>query len=220
MYYHYKTDYRMLSDRQIVEKILEKPHDEEAAVFLLRERYNPLLQSIYKYFTNDMSWYDDFIDELFLLLKGKEGAWRILACFEWRCTLGYWLKGVAFNKFRELMSKLIENKGRNESLDSDSHNKSKRQIPSVGEEIFEQNMQRVMLIEAIAKLRDDERFVILKRLQGYNSREIAILLQKSWIKRGIVKKNHNGDPVIPTEDYVNVRIQRAKRNLKKIIVEK
>ena len=75
-----------------------------------------------------------------------------------------------------------------------------------------------MLMEAIAKLEDpDQRFVVLKRLQGYSSKEIAELMQQSWDKHGIVRMD-KGKRVIPTPGYVDVRMQRAKEELRKLIV--
>ena len=73
-------------------------------------------------------------------------------------------------------------------------------------------------MEAIAKLEDpDQRFVVLKRLQGYSSKEIAELMQQSWDKHGIVRMD-KGKRVIPTSGYVDVRMQRAKEELRKLIV--
>ena len=65
----------------------------------------------------------------------------------------------------------------------------------------------------------DQKFVILKRLQGYNSKEIAELMNKSWVKHGIKKYDNNGNLVVPTSGYVDVRTQRAKKNLKEIILK-
>lgn len=48
MEFQYKLDYNKLSDRQIVEKILAEPHDEEAAAYLLHDRYAPLLYRLYR----------------------------------------------------------------------------------------------------------------------------------------------------------------------------
>lgn len=217
---HYKIDYTKLTDRQIVEKILAEPHDEEGAVYLLHDRYSPLLLSIYRSFTKDVTWYDDCVDELFIHLKGADCTWRSLANFKWRSTFGYWLRGVARNKFFELIPQLIENGGQNESLDNDDADKPKIQIPDEGEETFERQMRKVILMEAVSKLKDgDQQFVVLKRLQGYSSKEIAILLQMKWKKYGIVKYNKDKEIVVPDADYVNVRTQRAKENLKTIIVE-
>ena len=58
---------------------------------------------------------------------------------------------------------------------------------------------------------------MLRRLEGYNSKEIAVLLQMRWEKHGIIKYNNKDELVIPDDAYVNVRVQRAKDNLKKII---
>lgn len=220
MSFHYKIDYSKLSDRQIVEKILADPHDEEAAVYLLHDRYNPLLHKIYYRFTNEDVWFVDCVDELFIYLKGKDSNWHVLACFEWRCSLGYWLKRVAWNKFREILSKLIENGGRNLSIDNDNLEKPKIQIPVGGEEFVERIMRKVMLTEAVGKLTDDkQRFAIQKRLEGYPSKEIAILFQEKWQKEGLVVYNNKKEIVVPNEDYVNVQIQRAKQELRKFMVE-
>ena len=218
MEFQYKLDYNKLSDRQIVEKILAKPHDEEAAAYLLHDRYAPLLLRLYKRLQQENTWFDDCVDELFIHIKGKDGSWRILANFEWRSTFGYWLKGVAWNKFNEVLPKLIENGGLNQSIDNDDPEKPKVQLPDGGEEDFVRLMDKVMLMEAIRQLKDDDqRFVILKRLQGYRSKEIAVMLQTSWQKHSIKKYNNKNELVVPDEDYVNVRTQRAKAMLRIIM---
>lgn len=218
MVLQYKLDYSKLSDKQIVEKILAEPHDEEAAAYLLHERYSPLLHNLYNYFTQKDTWFDDCIDELFVHLRGKDCAWHTLSTFEWRSTLGYWLKGVAFNKFRDILSKLIENRGHNLSIDNGDFTKPNNQIPDGDESNHERFMQKIMLLEAIEKLEDDDlRFVILKRLEGYRSKEIAEMLQVRWKKYGIVKYNNKNEVVIPDQGYINVHVQRAKAMLRTIM---
>lgn len=217
MDFHYKQDYSKFSDKQIVEKILADPHDEEAATYLLHERYSLLLRNLYFSITKSDVWYMDCVDELFMHMKGKDGSWHYLAVFEWRSTFGYWLKKVALFKFREVLSKLVENQGQNISIDDIEQEKPKGHV-SVESETIEHRMRKVMLLEAIAKLKDDnQRFVILKRLEGYNSREIAMLLQKKWEERGIEKYNNQHERVIPDVGYVDVHTQRAKRELKKMM---
>lgn len=95
MEFQYRFNYNDLSDKQIVDKILAQPHNEEAAAYLLHNRYDPLLQKVYKRLTEDGSWFDDCVDELFMHLKGKDSTWHTLASFEWRSSFGSWLKGVA-----------------------------------------------------------------------------------------------------------------------------
>ena len=209
--------YNDLTDKEIVGRILAIPHNEEAAAFLLYDRYDPLLHKVYRNLTEETFWYDDCLDELFIHLKCKDGTWRTLASFEWRSTLGCWLKGVAKHKFLEVLPKLIENGGSNLSLDAneDDSERPRVQIPDGGEEDYDRRQRKVMLMEAIGQLKDDDqRFVILKRLEGYNSNEIALLMQKRWQKHGIVKYNAKGQRVVPDAAYVDVRTQRAKENLR------
>ena len=215
---HYRLDYSTLSDKQIVEKILATPPDEEAAFFLLHDRYAPLLRNLYKFFIQEETWFDDCVDELFMHLRGKDCSWDTLANFEWRSTFGYWLRGVAFNKFREVLPKLIGKGGFKVSIDSDDPERPKVQIADGGEEVYEHLLRRVMLLEAIRKLKDDDqRFVILKRLEGYKSKEIATMLQEKWQKHGIKKYNSEDKLVVPDADYVNVHVQRAKQMLRIIM---
>lgn len=220
-----QIDYTELTDKQLVELILALPHNEEAAAYLLHDRYHPLLHNIYRSLTDKPYWYEDCVDELHLHLRGKDCSWQTLANFEWRSTFGCWLKKVAVHKFIEILPKLIENWGRNVSLDNNDPEKSDIQVPDRGEEEYERRMRKVMLMEAIGQLKDDDqRFVILKRLEGYNSNEIAVLLQKRWDKHGIVKYGYKKDSkekhvVVPDASYVDIRTQRAKENLRRIIGE-
>ncbi|MBQ0007152.1 MAG: hypothetical protein KBT40_00300 [bacterium] len=51
--------YKQLSDKEIVDKVVTAPYNEEAAVYLLFDRYNPLLVKIYRrVFDNSPDWYD------------------------------------------------------------------------------------------------------------------------------------------------------------------
>jgi RNA polymerase sigma factor (sigma-70 family) len=217
MNFRYRLEYDELSDRQIVEKILAEPHDEDAAAYLLHVRYAPLINKIYKRFTKDDTWFDDCVDELFIHLKGKDCTWHALGNFEWRSTLGYWLKGVAWHRFRDVLPKMIENGGLNVSIDNNDPKKPKVQITDEGEGNYDRRLRKVLLMEAISKLDEDQRFVIQKRLEGYNSREIAILLQNKWQTLGIQKYNNKKEPVVPDSGYVDVHIQRAKKMLRIIM---
>lgn len=218
MKFQYQLDYRKLSDKQIVEKILADPHDEEAAVYLLYDLYAPLLHKLYYRLTSDDTWIDDCFDELFMHIKGKDGSWRILANFKWLSSFPCWLKKVAYGKFCEVLKKVIENRGRNVSIDSDDPQKPSVKLSDGGKETMDRHMDKVMLMEAIGKLEDeDQRFAIRKRLEGYKSKEIATLMKMKWEKYGIVRYNNEHEVVVPDEGYVNVRVQRAKKELKIIM---
>ena len=219
MEFNASSRYTGLTDKELVSLVLNPPHNEEAAAYLLYDRYSGLLHKIYKNFTGDFSWYEDCVHELFIHLKGRECDWHALATFQWRSSFGYWLTGVAHNKFLEQLIRMKEIPETIVSVDNDDPEKPTIQLPDGGEESYEREMRKVLLLEAIGQLEDaDQRFVILKRLQGYNSKEIAILLQERWKKHGIVKYNNRHEPVVPDAAYVDVRTQRAKENLRKILL--
>ena len=72
-----------------------------------------------------------------------------------------------------------------------------------------------MLMEAIGQLKADDKFVVLKRLEGYKSKEIAEMLKVKWHKKGFQKQNNDNELVVPDAGYVDVHFQRAKAMLKK-----
>lgn len=220
MEFQYKTHYEDYSDKDLVEKIVKPPHNEEAAAYLLHNRYNPLLKSVYQDFTKNFSWFDDCVSDLFIHLKGKEYDWHALSTFEWRSTLGCWLGGVAKNNFKVTLAKVASKKVVLVSVDEEDRNGNTVQLPDGGKEEHERLQRKIVLMEAISQLKNrDQKFVVLKRLQGYNSREIADLLTKNWQKHGIKKYNNRNELVVPTPTYVDSCMQHAKAALKEIIVE-
>lgn len=219
----FKHKYIDLTDKEIVSKIITLPYNDEAATYLLYDRYSPKFRKLCKDIYNNLDWYDDCMDDLFDYLKGKELDWNKLRTFEWRCQFSTWIGTTARHRFIEIKPFLIgkiENPlsiNGNGNHDENSHT---IQLPDGGVEEYEERERKIILMEAISLLQDeDQRFVIIKRLQGYNSKEIAILLQKRWAKHGIVKYNNKKQVVIPDAAYVDVRTQRAKENLKNIITK-
>lgn len=217
----FQNNYKALSDKELVAKVTNIPSNEEAAAYLIYNRYDPLLRKIYKtVYNEDLYWYDDCLGDLFDYLKGKQQDWGKLKSFQWRSPFGSWLKKTARNRFIEIKRYLIGKIENPISIDDADEDKAPIQLPDDGVEDFERIQRKVLLMEAIGMLQDrDQRFVILKRLQGYNSKEIAELLKKSWDKHNIKKFDNKGNVVIPTSGYVDVRTQRAKENLKEIIIK-
>lgn len=207
--------YKQLSDKEIVDKVVTAPYNEEAAVYLLFDRYNPLLVKIYRrVFDNSPDWYDDCCDDLFAYLKGNKMDWSRLRSFQWRCQFSSWIKSTAGNRFLEIKPYLIGKIPFLVSIDDEAH---PVQLPDNGEEDYERVQLKILLLEAIRELEDsDQKFVVVKRLEGYNSQEIAELLKKAWEKHG-VKRIDKGHEVIPSAAYVDVKISRAKVNLKEIL---
>lgn len=212
---HFHKKYKDCSDEEIVSSILLQSHDEEAAVYLLYNRYAPLLRNVYRrIYENDISWYGDCIDDLYLFLQGNDKEWSKLKTFEWRSGFATWLSRTAYNRFLEQKTRLMGKIRGTISIDDGHGNKSIMQIPSENEHEYGGRERNILLLEAVGMLKDaDQKFVILKRLQGYNSKEIALLMQKRWEKHGIVKYNKKNQIVVPDAAYVDVRTQRAKDNL-------
>lgn len=229
MTFHYNYD--GYTDKELVELAIQPPigkkPNEEGVAFLLYNRYAPLLHKLYlKIYGKQYDLYGDCLNDLFIYLKSGEPVWRKLISFEWRSSFGTWLGTTARHRFVEIKPTLIGKCPNPLSIDGGSANLSPSgepergsvQLPDNGVEEYEDKERKVILMEAISLLKDaDQKFVMIKRLQGYNSKEIAILLQKRWAKHGIVKYNNKKQVVVPDAAYVDVRTQRAKENLQKII---
>lgn len=216
---HFHKKYVKYSDEEIVDSIVKPPHNEEVAAYLIYNRYAPLFKNIYrKVFENDPSWYGDCLNDLYLFLRGKDLEWNKLKTFEWKSKLGTWLSKIAYNRFLEIKPILIGKMKNIVYIDDNYDNKTSLQIPNDDEQDYERRERNVLLLEAISMLEDpDQKFVILKRLQGYNSKEIALLMQKRWEKHDVVKYNKKKQIIVPDAAYVDVKVQRAKDNLEKIL---
>ena len=226
----FHQNYEGYTDRELVELTILPPTgkkpNEEGVAFLLNNRYAPLLHKLYlEIYGKQHDLYGDCLNDLFIYLKSGEPVWRKLISFEWRSSFGTWLGVTARHRFVEIKPILIGKCPNTLSIDGDTStalstgkDRNPVQLPDNGVEDFDEKERKVILVEAISLLKDaDQKFVMIKRLQGYNSKEIAILLQKRWAKHGIVKYNNKKQIVVPDAAYVDVRTQRAKENLQKII---
>ena len=215
--------YESCDDKQLVDMILAVPHNDEAAVFLFYNRYLSLLDGIRKDLSISPSWFDECMDELFIHLKGKGGDWKPLASFKWDSSLGTWLHTVARNKFCEIKLKVIEKGRTNVSIDAetvydkDGVKKHGIQIAVDDKDEEERRYKKIIVLEAIAKLEDDDKFIMIKRLEGYDSKTLAMRLQERWEMHGIVRRTPKGDIVVPSAAYIDNRVKRAKESLKKML---
>ena len=219
MNFSFSHNYFGLCDEKIINLIVNIPHDEKTAAYLIHQKYHPLLFSIYKrVFDNNLSWYEDCLSDFFIYIKGTDLDWHKLVTYERKSTFGAWLSRTAYNRFIYIKPSLVGNGKVTVSLDNKSESKRVIQIPDTPDSLYDNREIYNLMIEAIGLLKDpDQKFVILKRLQGYNSKEIAQLMQKRWEKHGIVKYNNKNQKVVPTAAYVDVRMQRAKDNLEIIL---
>lgn len=210
----FKKKYEKLSDREIVDKIIAEPYDEEAATYLIYDRYEPLCASICKKTLGSIDRLDELQSELFILLKGKKRDWHVLKAFGWRSTLGRWLSITAYNLSLELRRQLIENNGENTSLDDgwtdDGEKPRTVEIPFDEEGENERRYDLIVLNEAINMLANpDQRFVVKMRLSGYSSKEVAVLLQRHWNANGITRYNNKKQIVKPDSGYIDNLFNRG-----------
>lgn len=206
--------YDKLCDREIVDLITTIPYNEEAATYLIYYRYTPLCKTICLSTFNNLDHLDELQSELFMLLKGNQRDWQPLKSFQWRSKLSTWLKITLYNLSLDLRKQLIENDGKNTSLDEgweeDSENHRIPDIPVNEERVIERRYDLVVLNEIIHSLENhDQTFVVIKRLQGYSSKEVAIMLQEYWKQKGIIRYNRQHQEVVPDSGYIDNLFKRG-----------
>lgn len=214
MYQTFGDKYAGLNDKEIVARIITEPYDEDAAAYLIYDRYQPLCTAVCKRTFNNMEYLDELQSELFMLLKGNRCDWRALRSFQWRSSLGVWLKVTAFNLSLSLRRQLIENEGKNISIDAPVKNEDESHTNVevlIDEEVeYERRYRMVLLQEAINSLENpDQRFVLVRRLQGYSSKEIAAQLRQHWHRQNIVRRNNKGQVVVPDGGYIDNLFKRG-----------
>lgn len=217
----FRDKYILLSDKEIVDRIVTEPYDEEAAVYLIYDRYEPLCISVSLKTFGSVDRLGELQSELFMHLKGKKQDWHALRAFQWRSTLGRWLCIIVFNLSLEIREELIENEGRNISLDNgvsrDGEKTMTIQIPFSEEEQRERQYRMVILQEAINMLTNsDQKFVVVQRLHGYSSKEVAAMLQAYWDKHHIIKYNNKKLPVVPNSGYIDNLFKRGCGKIKQM----
>ena len=149
-----------------------------------------------------------------MLLKEKNRDWHALRSFGWRSTLGRWLSITAYHLSLELRRQLIENDGKNTSIDNgqtdDEDKPHTIDIPVDEEKQQERQYNMIVLNEAIQMLENpDQRFVVKKRLQGYSSKEVACMLQAHWDVNDIVRYNNKKQIVKPDNCYIDNLFKRG-----------
>ena len=223
MKHFYESNYEGLTDKQLVEMVLAAPGKGEPIVYLLYELHWGSLLALYYAMNPQTDCFDDCLSDLYVHLQGTNLDWSPLASFEWRSGLGSWLTKIASHEFPKTiqqMMKTVKHSFTSESIDADKPNTAAFQIADTSWVDADRHLQRVLLLEEVGRLKDDDRrFVIQKWLKGYRSREIAEMLRQKWDEQGIIKYNNKGKRVVPNEGYVNVCRQRAKEDLREILKE-
>lgn len=217
----FKHRFQHLCDKEIVDRILADPQDERAAIYLIYGRYEPLCISICQKTFGNTHFLDDLQCELYMLLKGANRDWHALKSFGWKSTFGTWLRIVCYNLSLELRRQLIENDGNNTSLDNGWKQEDCKSrtidIPVDEEKEQERRYNMALLNEAIHSLENtDQRFVVIQRLKGYSSKEVAEQLKVYWAKSNTIRLNHKKERVIPDSGYIDNLFKRGYDKVSKI----
>lgn len=217
MHIAYHQQYDKLEDHEIVDLVFEG--NEEAMLYLLFERYSPLLKKLCVRYYGDLYFLEQLQVELLILLKTKD--WHALRNFGWRSSFGTWLGIVAGNLFIKKMPELI---GISKFTVSIGEDDEKREVnPSEPESPHEHDIRMVLLIEAIHQLEDkDQRFILLREFDGYKPKEIAKQLEDYRRSEGRLRtKKVEGESIdiIPSTEYVHMLKGRAKDEIRVIIKE-
>ena len=214
----YHQQYKDFDDRQIIDMVLSDGN-EEAMLFLIFERYLPLLKKLCMRYYGDLYYLELLHAELLILLKAND--WHPVRGFGWRSSFGTWLGTVAGNLFIKKMPELIGIDKFPVSI-GESGEDGEVNIPEP-EPPHENDMHMTLLIEAIQQLEDkDQRFILLREFDGYTPKEIARQLEAYRRKENRLKtKKVNGqiEEIIPSAEYVHMLKGRAKDNILVIISE-
>lgn len=214
----YHQQYKDLDDRQIIDLVLSDGN-EEAMLFLIFERYLPLLKKLCTRYYGDLYYLEQLQVELLILLKAND--WHPVRGFGWRSSFGTWLGTVAGNLFIKKMPELIGIDKFPVSIGENGED-GEVNIPEP-EPPHENDIRMTLLIEAIQQLEDkDQRFILLREFDGYTPKEIARQLEAYRRKENRLKtKKVNGqiEEIIPSAEYVHMLKGRAKDNIRVIISE-
>lgn len=107
-----------MTDREIIKRLID--HDERVTRWFFYEKCRPLFLAIIRYTFNYPVSYDEFVNELYLLLMDEDA--RRLRQFDFRSSLCQWIKTVALRHFVRKHSLMIEDETKDSLL-----NRAKRQ---------------------------------------------------------------------------------------------
>lgn len=213
----YHQSYKEFDDKKLIDLTLSG--NEEAMLFLLFERYSPLLKKLCRRYYGDLNFLEQLQVELFIHLKSND--WCYVRNFGWRSTFGGWLGIVAGNLFIKKMPELIGIEKYPVSIGNDGDD-GEIDLPEPPPP-HENDMHMIMLIEAIQRLEDkDQRFILLREFEGYTPKEIAVQLENYRRKENRIKTHivdGHREEIIPTPEYIHMLKGRAKDNIRVIISE-
>lgn len=208
------TQFKNKTDRELVELTISG--NEAAGVYLVYERYDDDIAFIVRDCYSTLELKPDLVNELYLRLKGRNGDWQPLRNFQWKCQFRTWFNNVTRNLAMEKMPLMIGKGYQYPSIRLDAAEGApvSRSLTAAQE----QNQNKVMLTEAIIRLKnDDYRFILLKEIEGYSAKEVAAMLEEKRSREGTLRRNSDGSLIRPNDKYVHMIKARALKELKVIV---
>jgi len=162
-------DYHCLSDRQLIDKIIE--NDPLAITHLLSVRTKGVFSYVkYNLFQNTYIETDDLISELYIFLQ--EDDWKKLREFQYHSKLTTWLSVVVFRYFRKKHNHLVTDNKAFEPLNTQrDYNTSDGSIDTFH--------AKIDLLDAINKIQNPTHKLVLFHLEieGYDPEDMAKKLE-------------------------------------------
>lgn len=185
-----RLKYTNMTDEAIVKEIIMGHHAGDALFYLLFGRYADMLKLLFSKQSQTLMDFDDFMLELDIRLF-KEDC-RAIKCFDSdKASFKTYLSTIARNLLYDLREKELP------ALD----------VQSIAMELQEHSdMEDVMwLIEEINHYPNkDSRYVLLKTIEGYRSKEIAVMLTSRKHEDGSLAATENLKP-----SYIDTLRSRA-----------
>lgn len=139
-----------MTDREVIQKLIE--HDERVTRWFFYEKCRPLFLAIIRYVFDYPVAYDEFVDELYLLLMENDA--KRLRQYDFRSTPYQWLKTVALRHFLKKRSMMIEEDSKEALLNNVKHE-------TIGAASVE---QKIDLNQLLSQMKNRRQALVLQRL--------------------------------------------------------
>ena len=199
--------YSQYSDEELIRLTVES-NDNGAVYYLLFTRYKPKLESVFgKLMNGNLQDYDSVCHDFFLDIKNNQ--WYEVRSWKHECSFGTWIDKVFYNYL--LGKKKKDSRLKVEYVDDVSKVTPDKGllVSGSGRELTE-NIRLALELEAVSMLKGDERYVTVKTLLGYSSKEIHNGML-------VLRMNENKAPV--TLAYIDTIRQRAKKSAKNNLLQ-
>ena len=178
-----------LSDQEIVEAILKR--DKNVTVFILYQKYYPLFNAIFNKYYTDCENTIEFINQIYVLIltPGKISHKAPLSTFNYRCSLGIWLKLVAENYCKQSFKKKL-------NKDDSLIEGDRKTICQTSPNIDSLNKHDIDVVLQNMRNRRYREIIRIRYLEEKSNEETAILL-------GMTMDNYYNKHKLAKEQLVN-----------------